>query len=128
ITTNTANGIGFDDATLRANTITYGTCPNTSGKGFVYAVASVNPTPTIANGGTNVTVALAPQNTTFQSGITGLAEGTTYAYQAYLYNGTTYTYGGVQTFTTDFNGSLNNVTNTKACLTNNGGTISWTPP
>lgn len=105
-----------------------GTCPATTTNGFVYSVSSVNATPTIANGATNVSVTLNNLNTTFTQGTTGLAEGTTYAVQAYLYDGTTYTYGGVQTFTTAFSGTLNNVTATKACLTDGGGTISWTAP
>src|SRR5690606_33315747 len=63
----------------------------------------------------------------FNQPITGLAEGTTYSYQAYLYNGTTYTYGGVQTFTTTVQ-SVNNVANPRACLTDNEGTISSEVP
>ena len=128
INTNTIATSAATTATLRANNIVYGTCPATTTNGFVYSVASVNATPTIANGATNVSVTLNNLNTTFTQGITGLAEGTTYAVQAYLYDGTTYTYGGVQTFTTAFSGTLNNVTATKACLTDGGGTISWTAP
>ncbi|SHK41964.1 GEVED domain-containing protein [Epilithonimonas mollis] len=125
--TNTANSIGTGGANFRANNTIYGTCPNTSSNGFVYSLASGNATPTIANGGTDVSVVLNTSNTTFAQSVSGLAEGTTYAYQAYLFDGITYTYGGVQTFTTTISAPAN-VTNAKACLTDEGGTISWTAP
>jgi hypothetical protein len=125
ITTNTVTSVVQTTATLRATSITQGTCPASTIQGFVYSIKSTNPTPTVGGTGvTNVTVALG--NTTYAA--TSLTEATTYAVQAYLYNGTTYTYGGVQEFTTTFTGTLNNVTGAAACLSDDGGTISWTAP
>lgn len=127
VVTNTANSVTGISATLRATSSTFSTCPSTTEKGFVYSVKSVNSTP--INGGTGVTTS--PNGTlgtsgSFTQGITGLTEGTTYAYQAYLFDGTNYIYGGYQDFTTPFTGTFNNVTATKACLGDDSGTISWT--
>lgn len=125
ITTNTVTTVAQTTATLRATSITQGTCPSSTIQGFVYSVKSINATPTVGGTGvTNVTVALG--NTTYSA--TSLAESTTYVVQAYLYDGTAYTYGGLQEFTTTFTGTLNNVTGVSACLTDDGGIISWTAP
>ncbi|GGG53377.1 hypothetical protein GCM10007332_13820 [Epilithonimonas arachidiradicis] len=125
ITTNTITTFAQTTATLRATSITQGTCPSSTVQGFVYSVKSTNATPTVGGGGvTNVTVTLG--STTYNA--TSLSEGTTYAVQAYLFDGTTYVYGGVQEFTTTFTGTLNNVTGATACLTDDGGTISWIAP
>lgn len=101
--TNTANNITTTAARLRATAATtFGVCPNTTAKGFVYSVNSVNATPTI--GGTGVTnVPVTPLGTTLTTyifDITGLAPSTVYSYRAYLFDGTTYTYGAVVNFTT----------------------------
>jgi len=126
ITTNTITTFAQTTATLRATSITQGTCPASTIQGFVYSVKSTNATPTVGGAGvTNVTVTLGSTN----YAVTSLTEATTYVVQAYLYNGATYTYGGVQEFTTTFSGSLNNVTGaSQTCLMDNGGTISWTAP
>lgn len=128
IVTNTANNFSTTGATLRATSSTFGICPSTIEKGFVYSINSINNNP--INGGTGVTTSpntpLGSQGA-FTQDVTGLAEGTIYAYQAYLFDGTTYTYGGVQTFYTNIT-APNNVTNTRACLEDTSGTISWTAP
>lgn len=125
ITTNTVTTFAQTTATLRATSITQGTCPSSTIQGFVYSLKSTNPAPTVGGSGvTNVTVTLG--STTYN--VTSLTEGTTYAVQAYLYNGITYTYGGVQEFTTTFSGALNNVTAASACLMDDIGTISWLAP
>ena len=128
VVTNTASSVAGTSATLRASSSTFSTCPATTAKGFVYAITSVNSAP--ISGGTGVTTS--PNGTldsggAFTQAITGLAEGTTYTYQAYLFDGTTYIYGGIQTFQTTVT-SPSNVTAAKACLTDNAGTISWTAP
>ena len=126
VVTNTVTIFAATTATLRATSSTFSTCPATVEKGFVYAVNSVNSAP--INGGTGVTTT---QNGTLGSGgpftqaITGLAEGTTYAYQAYLFDGTTYVYGGVQTFQTTVS-SATNVTGTSACMQDDTAVVSWT--
>lgn len=129
LVSNTANTITATGAQLRATSSTLGSCPPTIEKGFVYAVNAVNPNP--QNSGTGVTIlpnATLGGSGSFYQNISSLSEGTTYSYQAYLYDGTIYTYGGVQKFTTIFSGTLNNVTNTKACLTDEGGSLTWTAP
>ncbi|MFA7649297.1 MAG: GEVED domain-containing protein [Flavobacteriaceae bacterium] len=123
-----ASSITATSATLRASASTFGYCPDTTIKGFVYAITSASSIPEIGGTGvTNVPIALGSQGA-FSQNITDLTEGTIYSYRAYLYDGVTYTYGNVQEFTTGFSGNLNNVTATKACLTNNGGIISWNAP
>lgn len=101
--TNTANNITATGARLRATAATtFGVCPNTTAKGFVYSVNSVNATPTIGGTGvTNVPVTpLGSSLTAYTFDITGLTPSTTYSYRAYLFDGTTYTYGAVVDFTT----------------------------
>jgi hypothetical protein len=69
-------------------------------RGFVYAVASVNPTPTIGGTGTtdlpNETAEVGPMTQT----ITGLTAGTTYAVRSYASNAVGTTYSPAITFTT----------------------------
>ena len=69
-------------------------------RGFVYAVASVNPAPTIGGTGTtnlsNETAEVGPMTQT----ITGLTAGTTYAVRSYASNAVGTTYSPAITFTT----------------------------
>jgi hypothetical protein len=69
-------------------------------RGFVYAVASVNPSPTIGGTGTtdlpNETAEVGPMTQT----ITGLTAGTTYAVRSYASNAVGTTYSSATTFTT----------------------------
>jgi hypothetical protein len=125
VTTNVASSILVTSATLNGNITVLGTCPNTVSKGFVYS--SVETTP--ENGELNVNIQPVSGLTTgaYNYGLTGLSGGTTYYFQSYVYDGTSYIYGGVQTFQTSVTAPTN-VTNTKACLTDNGGIISWTAP
>ncbi|NBL64689.1 choice-of-anchor D domain-containing protein [Flavobacterium sp. NST-5] len=131
VTTNgsSANTIDHQSANLRASATTLGTCPASTQRGFVYSIASVNGTPEIGGFGVSQLLETAALASNAYSENTGnvLAEGTTYAYQAYIFNGTNYVYGGVQTFTTGFNSTINTVNNTRACLTDDGGIISWDP-
>jgi hypothetical protein len=96
-----ATAISQTTATLNGNVTTLGVCPATTLKGFVYSVTATNGTPT--NGGTGVTttagVAVGAIGV-YSSGIIGLTSNTNYSYRAYVFNGTTYDYGGTFTFTT----------------------------
>jgi hypothetical protein len=69
-------------------------------RGFVYAIASVNPTPTIGGTGVtdlpNDTAEVGPMTQT----ITGLTAGTTYAVRSYASNAVGTTYSAPLTFTT----------------------------
>jgi len=99
VTTATATAINNTTAVLNGNLTTVGTCPDTVEKGFVYALTSVNADPLVAGSGvTKASVAII--NTGSYTLSPSLSSGTGYSYKAYAYNGTTYTYGAVQTFTT----------------------------
>ncbi|OAH76164.1 hypothetical protein AXA65_01355 [Chryseobacterium sp. FP211-J200] len=126
--TTSATVITGTAATLNGNVTAVGTCPASIEKGFVYSATSMNNDPLIAGAGVTKVMVASVATGTFNTALASLTNGTSYSYKAYIYNGTTYTYGGVQTFTTAFSGTLNNVTATKACLTDGGGTISWTAP
>lgn len=88
-------------ATLNASAATFGVCPTTTVKGFVIARTSDNATPTVGGANTvNEVVTTLGTSGAFSKAVTALSVNTGYSYQAYLYDGTTYTYGGVVTFTT----------------------------
>lgn len=98
-TTNAATAITTSTATLNGNAV-FGVCPSTTGKGFVISRTSDNATPTVGGTGvTNRTVTLGSAgNYTYAESV--LIPATSYSYRAYVYDGTTYTYGAVQTFST----------------------------
>lgn len=100
VSTAAANSIVNTTATLNGNVTTLGTCPSTTEKGFVYSVTATNNDP--LDGGTGVTkVAVSGLATgAYTLGLTGLTPNTGYSYKAYVFDGVTYTYGAVQTFTT----------------------------
>lgn len=101
--TSAATAVTAYTATLNAtNGTTFGACPNTVQKGFVYSDTSVNSNPlNLGTGVINVPVTpIGVTLTSYSSNITGLIAGASYSYKAYLFDGTTYTYGPVQTFTT----------------------------
>ncbi|WDF48304.1 GEVED domain-containing protein [Chryseobacterium sp. KACC 21268] len=116
-----ANNITVDAARLRASAgTTFGVCPTTVEKGFVYS--SVNSLPTV----TDTKIAIQPLGTTgvaYNYDATGLFPATTYYYRAYLYDGTTYTYSAVRNFTTltppanDLCGNAVDVTVNSAAIT-----------
>lgn len=98
-----ATAIGTTTATLGATSgTTFGVCPTTTGKGFVISQTSVNSNPTV--GGTGVTNEIVtPLGTTgvaYTKAVTGLLPSTQYSFTSYVFDGTTYTYGTVLTFTT----------------------------
>lgn len=119
-------------ATLNGNVTALGTCPATTTKGFVYSQTAVDATPTNGEPGV-ITTALAVGATgTFSTGVVGLTPNTGYTYRAYVYNGTTYVYGGYSTFTTSgvpvvSNGSFTGTAGT-AITTFNLSTLSTNTP
>ena len=127
---NSANNVDYRSANLRASATTLGVCSASIERGFVYSITALNSSPVVL--GSNVTklveTATLASNAYAENTGNVLAEGTTYSYRAYIFDGTNYVYGLVQTFTTTFNGNLNTVTNTTACLTDDGGIIKWTAP
>ncbi|WP_432672669.1 GEVED domain-containing protein [Flavobacterium sp. SM2513] len=95
--------IAGTSVTLNATSgTTFGVCPNTTEKGFVIAPTASSPTPIVGGAGVTKEI-VTPLGTTgvaYTKAITGLTATTGYSYRAYLYNGSTYTYGSVVTFTT----------------------------
>jgi hypothetical protein len=100
IVSSVASSITAKSAQLNGSVTTLGICPATTEKGFVYCLNSVQATPT--SGAANVTTTSVGTlaTGTYLLALTGLPSSTQYNYRAYLFDGTTYTYGGVQTFTT----------------------------
>lgn len=87
-------------ATLNGSVTTLAVCPATTQKGFVYAETAVNANP--INAGTGVTTAVvgSPSTGAYTLGLTGLTPLTGYTYKAFVFDGTSYTYGSPETFTT----------------------------
>jgi hypothetical protein len=129
VTTNTASSITALAAVLNGNVTVLGNCSPSTHKGFVYAKTSENANPMV--NGTLVT------QTNVSSIVTGpynlslgaLTPGISYSYNTYVYDGTTYTYGTVTTFTTLSNPNLN-VSGTTAhgsvCPNSSASSITYT--
>lgn len=99
-TTGTATPVGAVTATLNGS-VTAAVCPaNSIEKGFVYSAINTNP----QVGGADVTKTQVGNATittgTYTLGLTSLTPGTQYSYASYVYDGTNYAYGAVNTFTT----------------------------
>ena len=98
VTTSAATLVTSSNATLNGSNI-LGVCPSTIVRGFVYAPTATNSNPQV--GGVGVSV----NNSTLGAGaitanLSGLTPTTQYSFVAYEYDGTTYIYGTVLTFTT----------------------------
>ena len=94
VTTPTSSAIATTSATLGGNVVSDGGSAIT-GRGVVYALTSVNPTPQI--GGTGVTQATTTGTTgVFTVGVSGLTTNSAYSFAAYAINavGTSYTTTG----------------------------------
>ena len=100
VTTGLPSLITQTSATLNASNAVFGVCPSTTIKGFVYAETLLNNDPIL--GGSNVIDVPLVLGTagSFNAGVSSLSSNISYTYKAYLYDGTTYTYGSVQNFTT----------------------------
>jgi hypothetical protein len=77
-----------------------GVCPSTTEKGFVFSLNGTNNNPEVGGTGVTQTAVAGLSTGAYSLVLTGLTASTTYAYKAYAYDGTTYTYGTVQTVTT----------------------------
>ena len=100
VTTGSASAIANTVATISGNVNALGVCLNTIEKGFVYADSALNSDP-IA-GDVNVTTAPVAglSEGAYSLALTGLTQNAAYYYKAYLYDGTDYTYGAIEQFTT----------------------------
>ncbi|QBZ97863.1 InlB B-repeat-containing protein [Flavobacterium sangjuense] len=88
-------------ATLNGDA-TFGVCPSTTTKGFVYSKDSENSNPDVT-GGLTVTIVTSGSLGSagaYTAALTGLTPDTLYRFKAYVFDGTTYTYSALQSFTT----------------------------
>ncbi|MEY3437880.1 MAG: hypothetical protein RL265_465 [Bacteroidota bacterium] len=90
-------------ATLNGNVTAIGVCPSTTEKGFVYATTATNSDPLVGGTGVTKTSVATVVNGAYTLALTGLTTGTGYSFKSYVYDGTTYSYGAVTTFTTILN-------------------------
>ncbi len=100
VTSSAATPIVNTTATLNGSATTLGVCPATTEKGFVYSVSSTNADPIVGGAGVTKTSVAGLSTGTFTLPLTGLTPSTGYSFKSYLYDGSTYTYGAVTTFTT----------------------------
>ena len=126
VTTTAASAIGSSVVTLNGSLTAAGNCPTITEKGFVYALTAANSDP--IEGGTGVTkVPVSGITTGVYSNITsGLTATSGYSYKAYAFNGTAYTYGTVQTFTTLMPPVDPPVAQNAGNIENNAFTANWT--
>ncbi|NUY81873.1 hypothetical protein HUK80_13295 [Flavobacterium sp. MAH-1] len=100
VTSSAATAINNTIATLNGNLGTLGVCPATTEKGFVYSQTSVNADPLNAGTGVTKTSVSGLSTGNFNLPLSSLPTATSYSYKAYVFDGTNYTYGTVQTFST----------------------------
>jgi hypothetical protein len=100
VTTNAATSALGTSATLNGNLTAVGACPATIEKGFVYSLASTNPDPLVNGVGVTKASVATVSTGNYTLGISGLTTGVSYAYKAYIYDGTSYTYGTTVNFST----------------------------
>lgn len=100
VSSTAANSIGNTTATLNANLSTLGTCPSTTEKGFVYSLTSANASPTVGGSGVTKVEVAGISTGTYSHALSSLSGNSGYSFRAYVYNGSTYTYGDVLTFST----------------------------
>ncbi|WP_264520818.1 lamin tail domain-containing protein [Flavobacterium sp. N1994] len=129
-TTNSPTTFAGTTATL-SGSYGLGVCPSSTTRGFVYSKTSDDADP--LQGGTFVTTTSTSASAgTFTLPVTGLSYGTQYSYKAYIYDGTTYTYGSIVQFTTTPAPPVNDACATATVLsigtTNSGGTFASATP
>ncbi len=100
VTNNAASSITNTTATLNGNVTTLGVCPASTEKGFVYSATGTNSNPIVGGTGVTKTAVSSIVTGAYTLALTGLTSGTKYSVNAYVYDGTAYTYGTGNTFTT----------------------------
>ncbi|MEN9323469.1 MAG: hypothetical protein RL699_1249 [Bacteroidota bacterium] len=100
VTSSVATLVTAKSATLNGNVTALGVCPATTEKGFVYSITNTNNNPLVGGAGVTKTTVTLGSTGAYTLALSSLPYSTGYSYKAYVYNGTTYTYGAVQTFTT----------------------------
>lgn len=128
VSTSAASGItGAGAATLNGSVATLGVCPATTARGFAYSGTNNNP----EVGGADVTAVSVGGAATgsFSAGLSGLVAGQTYYYKAYVFNGSTYAYGAMASFTIPTGANLGisgTVSHGSACVGVAASTITYT--
>ncbi len=87
-------------ARLNGNVTTLGVCPTTTAKGFVYSKTIDNADPIAGQSGVTTSSVSGLATGAYYLDLAALSPGTEYKFKAYLYDGATYTYSGLTTFTT----------------------------
>lgn len=100
VTSSAATSVATTTATLNGNVTTLGACPASTEKGFVWSLTSANSNPIVGGSGVTKVVVGTISTGAFTQGLTGLSALTGYSFNSYVYDGSTYVYGTVQTFTT----------------------------
>lgn len=98
ITTNVSTNVLSSTATINGTNV-LGVCPSTTVRGFVYAPTATNSNPQVGGSGVIVNNSSIGAGN-FLANLSGLMPTTQYSFVAYVFDGTTYTYGSVLTFTT----------------------------
>ncbi|WP_332021644.1 GEVED domain-containing protein, partial [Kaistella sp.] len=126
VSTSAATLVTTTTATLNASGSTFGICPNTTAKGFVISQTGLNADPLFGGIGViDEKVSSLGTQGAFAKAITGLLSGKMYSYKSYLFDGSTYTYGAVQTFTTQA-APANDLCSNAQVLTINGPVVNGT--
>ncbi len=121
-----ATAILTSSAVINGDLLTLGVCPSTTQKGFVYSLTTANSDPFVDSAGVTKSVVAGVTTGSFFLQLLSLPPNTSYSYKAYVYDGSTYTYGAVTTFTTDpppsavvsVTGSLSSVNTTYGTASN----------
>jgi hypothetical protein len=125
VSTSAATSVSYSSATLNGNVTTLGVCPNSTEKGFVYAETATNASPIVGGTGVTKTPVGSISTGSYNTGLTGLTPSTNYSFRAYVYDGTTYTYGTILNFTT-LTPPANDECSNATTLTVNAAAISGT--
>ena len=100
VTSSTPTPISYTSATLKGTVNALGVCPSSTQKGFVYSLTSINSDPVNAGSGVTTTSVTSLVTGAYILALTGLTAESSYTFKAYIYDGTTYTYGASTTFST----------------------------
>ena len=127
VVSNAVSALSGVSATLNGSVTTLGVCPNTTEKGFVYCLTSISSNPSIGDAGVTSQTVSGVSTGAYTYAWSGLTPTTSYTYRAYVYDGTTYTYGTAQTFTTLSAEPTTQPTNlVRTAVTDVTMTVSWT--
>ena len=128
VSSSAAASVSYTTATLNGNYTTSGVCPATTEKGFVYSLTSVNNNPLVSGTGVTKSTVTLGSTGTYLLALSSLTSGSGYSFKAYVYNGTTYTYGSVLTFNTTTTTAPGAPTIGTATAGNTTASVAFTAP